>query len=108
MKKGFIAAIVVLLLTAIGGTVMASGNSEWNFDDHLPFMQERHPDVTDEELEEWFNDCSIRSNAEGEFGPGQGMMRGGMMGQGYGPGHGMGFGKRNGENFSPRFDDINE
>jgi len=106
MKNWFIAGIVVLLLTVIGGTVMASGNSEWNFDDHLPFMQERHADLTDAELEERFNEC-ISRHEEGDFGPGHGMMRGGMMGQGHGhgngSGHGMGFGNRGG--FPPGIDE---
>ncbi|WP_280771455.1 hypothetical protein [Salipaludibacillus daqingensis] len=114
MKKGFIVGIVVLLLTAIGGTVLASeSNGDWNFEDRLSFMQDRHPDLTDEELEKRFNECTIR-HEEGEFGPG--MMRGGMMGQGKGMGMGQGngpgngFGPNNGQGngFGPGSDQEND
>lgn len=108
MKKWLMAALAVLVLTAAGGTVMASGDNSWNFEDHLPFMQERHPDLTEDELEERFNQCQQRHEESG-FGHRmmRGMMHGGMMGQGNGSGPGNGPGNGNGPGPGSGFDNGN-
>ncbi|PYZ91966.1 hypothetical protein CR194_17355 [Salipaludibacillus keqinensis] len=88
MRKWLVASLAVLILATVGGTVMASGESEWNFENHLPFMQNHHPNLSDDELEQRFNECSDR-HKEGRFGLGHGMMNGGMMGNDneFGPGN---------------------
>ena len=85
MKKKLIAAITTTaLVLGIGSVALANSDSEvfenFNFKDMLPFMQEMHPDLEEEQLEEMFNRC------HGEDGMmnsprGQGMMRGLMNGE---------------------------
>ncbi|MCT8137734.1 hypothetical protein H1D32_08160 [Anaerobacillus sp. CMMVII] len=76
MKKKMIAAVTATaLVLGIGSVALANSDDvfeNFNFKDMLPFMQEMHPDLEDEELEEMFNRC------HGEDGMMQGRM-GGMM-----------------------------
>ncbi|MCD8500605.1 MAG: hypothetical protein LRY71_01645 [Bacillaceae bacterium] len=61
MKKKVIALSVATLILSVGTVAFASSNDEnfgrRNFDEMLPRMQEMHPDFTESELEEMYNNC---------------------------------------------------
>ncbi|QOY36864.1 hypothetical protein AWH56_004210 [Anaerobacillus isosaccharinicus] len=77
MKKKVIAVLTATsLVLGIGSVALANSDNDvfenFNFKDMLPFMQEMHPDLEEEQLEEMYNRC------HGEGGMMQGKM-GGMM-----------------------------
>jgi hypothetical protein len=76
MKKKLIAVITATsLVLGIGSVALANSDNEvfenFNFKEMLPFMQEMHPDLEEEQLEEMYNRC------HGEGGMMQGMMKSG-------------------------------
>ncbi|SES06915.1 hypothetical protein [Salipaludibacillus aurantiacus] len=72
MKKGIIGLLSLGLVFAAGTQVLAtSDNGFSNFHDMLPFMQEMHPEWSEEELEEMYNACHGENGSRGA-----GMMQG--------------------------------
>lgn len=62
MKKKIIAAITATtLVLGIGTVALANSDSEvfdnFSFKNMLPFMQQMHPDMDEEQLEEMYNSC---------------------------------------------------
>ncbi|MDP5275787.1 CUE domain-containing protein [Chengkuizengella axinellae] len=62
MKKRWILILAVIMVFSIGTTIYANGtdqeeNSITNFDEVLSFFKQMHPDWSDEQLEDMYNDC---------------------------------------------------
>ncbi len=58
MKKKWIGLAVLLLILSIGAVAFAqNADGTWSFNDRLPFMKKMHPDMSDQELEQMFNNC---------------------------------------------------
>jgi len=85
MRSKFVIALGVIVLTlGIGTAAYAAGDGQglWaSFQDMLPHMREVHPDLSDRQLEDMYQNCHGNSGQNG-----QGMMRssnttrsGGMM-----------------------------
>ncbi|ADU31303.1 CUE domain-containing protein [Evansella cellulosilytica] len=71
MKKIIIGVVALGLVFGIGTSVVAYSTDEGfpNFKEMLPFMQQMHPDWSDEELEAMYRSC--HGNGENN----RGMMR---------------------------------
>ncbi|MCD8510396.1 MAG: CUE domain-containing protein [Bacillus sp. (in: Bacteria)] len=72
MKKFIIGVVALGLVFGIGTTVVAYSTEEGlpGFKEMLPFMQQMHPDWSDEELETMYRSC------HGDGNRGNGMMGG--------------------------------
>ncbi|MBB5174726.1 hypothetical protein [Texcoconibacillus texcoconensis] len=91
MKKAIAGLLSLGLVFTIGTSVFASdsGEDSSNFEDFRPFMEEMHPNWSEEDLETMYNNChgeGERPRHGGGFGPGQGEGPGQGPGQGKGPG----------------------
>lgn len=79
MKKvGILIAAVVVLMAVGTAAVYASTDEEAVPQQLLPLMKQMHPDSSDQQLQEMYNDCSYKENGRSD------MMRGvekGMMGE---------------------------
>ncbi|OIJ15649.1 hypothetical protein BKP35_01245 [Anaerobacillus arseniciselenatis] len=76
MKKKLIVAITTTaLVLGLGTVTLANSDSEvfGNFKDMLPFMQQMHPDLNEDQLEQMYIACH---GENGQRGNGPGMMRG--------------------------------
>lgn len=77
MKKVWIVLAAVAMVFALGTAVYAATDKDSGFNQMLPQMKQMHPDVSEQQLQEMYNNCS--SNGSGM----SGMMNGGgngMMG----------------------------
>jgi disulfide bond formation protein DsbB len=74
MKKLLIGLVSLGLVLGIGTSVYANtaGDGFQSFREMVPFMQQMHPDMSEEQLENMYNSC------HGENGGMHGMMRGMM------------------------------
>jgi hypothetical protein len=86
MKKKLIALVTTTaLVLGIGTAALANSDSDvfekFNFKEMLPFMQEMHPDLDEEQLEEMYERC----HGEGGMMNGRmgGMMQGMMKGNNF-------------------------
>ncbi|GGK05029.1 hypothetical protein GCM10007063_29280 [Lentibacillus kapialis] len=59
MKKIFIGLLTSFLVLGGGTFVFAHGNGEntFNFEDMQPYMEEMHPNFSEEDQRAMFNDC---------------------------------------------------
>jgi hypothetical protein len=61
MKKIVLSVLGSMLIFGIGTVVMAAGNDavkeNGSFDKMKPFMEEMHPDFSNEELKEMYDSC---------------------------------------------------
>ncbi|BCG60444.1 FAD/FMN-containing dehydrogenase [Paenibacillus sp. URB8-2] len=77
MKKTWIVLAAVTMVFALGTAVYAATDKDKGFQEMLPQMKQMHPDVSEQQLQEMYNNC--KSNGKGM----SGMMNGeagGMMG----------------------------
>ncbi|WP_339265444.1 CUE domain-containing protein [Paenibacillus sp. FSL K6-1330] len=66
MNSKFIAIVGAAVLTlGIGTAVYASEVAPSNFKDMIPFMKEMHPNLSDSDLEQMYNNCHGNSNTQG-------------------------------------------
>lgn len=91
MKSKIVIGLGVVVLTlGIGTAAYAAGSGQsWGstFRDLLPHMRQVHPDLSDRQLEQMYQNCHGNSGQNNSGWDGQGMMRsgnrmqsGGMMG----------------------------
>ena len=74
MKKLLIGLVSLGLVLGIGTSVYATaGDGFQSFREMVPFMQQMHPDMSEEQLENMYNSC------HGENGGMHGMMRSGSV-----------------------------
>ncbi|SDY79906.1 hypothetical protein SAMN05421736_103332 [Evansella caseinilytica] len=68
MKKKVIAFSIAVLFVSAGTVALATSNvdeeKDFNFKEMLPYMQQMHPDVSDEQLEEMYNNCHANGKRE--------------------------------------------
>ncbi|WP_078593135.1 hypothetical protein [Evansella clarkii] len=57
MKKLLAGLLSLTLVAGIGTTVAAHSDNFSSFQEMLPFMQNMHPDMSEEELETMYNNC---------------------------------------------------
>lgn len=59
MKKWVVSIVTAVLVIGIGSVSVASAPSDgkFNFGDMLPFMKQMHPNLSDQQLEDMFNNC---------------------------------------------------
>jgi len=78
MKKTLIGGIILLVLTLGAGAVVYAAEEDGilNFGQMLPHMQQKHPDMTTEQLNEMYKSCHGTGGAEksSNFQSMQGMM----------------------------------
>lgn len=65
MKKVFGGLLATVLALGIGTAAFADGNGNGTFEleDMIPFMQESHPDWSEDDVEQMYNSC--HSDGEG-------------------------------------------
>src|SRR5690554_6864481 len=85
MKKIMMSLLTLILVIGIGSVVYANTDGFTSFEERLPFMQERHPDLSVDELEERFQSC--RYNGGPGNGIGYRINEEDARGQDYGYGH---------------------
>jgi heme A synthase len=74
-KKWLIVLGAAILVLAIGtGAYAAADDNGFSFEQMLPFMKQMHPNFSDDQLEQMYNNC----HGSG-IGNGYGPARGGMM-----------------------------
>lgn len=63
MRKIIIGIVALGLVLGIGSTVVANSTEDGftSFKEMLPFMQQMHPDWSDEELEAMYRSCHVDS-----------------------------------------------
>ncbi|NBI30883.1 hypothetical protein [Chengkuizengella marina] len=70
MKKRWISLLLVIMLFTIGTAVYAHETDQeislFNFDEMLPFMEQMHPNWSDKQLEDMYNDCHGNGNSNRE------------------------------------------
>lgn len=77
MRKIWIVLAAVALVLALGTAVYAATDKDTGFKQMLPHMKQIHPDVSEQQLQEMYNNCNSNGNGM------SGMMHGGagdMMG----------------------------
>lgn len=62
MKKLWIVLGAALMVLALGTGVYAAADEGAGFKEMLPFMKQMHPDVSDQQLEEMYNQCHGNGN----------------------------------------------
>jgi len=62
MKKVWIVTVVFALMLTLGTAVYAAKDDDTGFKQMLPQMQQMHPDVSEQELKEFYNDCKVKGN----------------------------------------------
>ncbi|MGG3305802.1 CUE domain-containing protein [Paenibacillus lautus] len=66
MNSKFIAIVGAAALTlGIGTAVYAAEVAPSTFKDMIPFMKEMHPNLSDSDLEQMYNNCHGNSNTQG-------------------------------------------
>lgn len=74
MKKVWIVLAAVAMVLALGTAVYAATDEDPGFQQMLPQMKQMHPDVSEQQLQEMYNNCSSSGNGM------SGMMNGGAGG----------------------------
>lgn len=61
MKKVWLGLMTAMLAVGVGASAFAAeenrGEGTFNFGQMLPFMQEMHPNLSNQELQEMYNSC---------------------------------------------------
>ncbi|GAB3804418.1 hypothetical protein [Virgibacillus kimchii] len=63
-KKLTVLTLVVVFVIGAGNAVYANSNSgnDWSFEEMLPFMNQMHPEMNDQELEQMYQNCHGSNN----------------------------------------------
>jgi uncharacterized protein YpuA (DUF1002 family) len=63
MKKVWIVLAAVVMVLALGTAVYAATDEDSGFQKMLPQMKQMHPDVSEQQLQEMYNNCNSNSNS---------------------------------------------